>query len=915
MVCIREFHDKQRIYLSVTDKETDDPRHGTRLTVYRSLRRAEGIQPSICEQNFLSEMSRKVEQENTSATYVLKNTFQERPATSDLLPMLGRYWEWTEDILFRFEEPLQLSSIYDAVYASLYSYAKDINVMRAFCESWCPTTNTLHTQLGELSISLWDLYKLGGLPISGEIYDETVPPYDYFLARDKDGDRVLPQACDFLFAAYHYRAKQHESKTGVSAQQWVKYWYKGEINYASPVKRRRNSNSAPKHTHNPDGVLKDRPTTWTQGESALFDSLGISGASRRQTTYVAAFLSCWLCAFVLPENDERLIRPSTFEMATLMARGQTFSLAIPVLASIYRELNVISRSSKPAYSGASFPTHYVYGWLAHYFNTNYVVDPPPAGPVMVVFSGAQGAKCFNGQEARALIHEGSRAEVGCTILNKNRIELLFDDGTLKPAHFDYLVSLRTGFLPLRFRDSFHIEPYTPYRFSRQFGFRQDIPSMLSRSVSNRTVTYYEALRYWTLWLFKGSRSRVYAPCVALNWHDLTTPRFQNWWSKVSISDLRDKVVVLCSSIESDPSRTKRKPPNDARGVAQPHRIDSNPEPIAKAQSLHISSVKDAISTKVNKVFGNDRSDETDFGNAFDNIPIPSDIPTDLTKEGDIDFETGVSFNVDDAMIEEATEPLNVLTDRTSQHSVDGPSTFEINAKALGTPLDDRGIPRAPSHGDVAHAPSISTIRVTPASQGIFTSAIKILGNEYLTLLKQTPFDKVSDRHGEASQVYKAIRMMHGDPEPLRCKVDGYVWAVKGHLALKASLSDRRRSDQVEEERLAAVEELKLAESSYDTALAKHKGLEEESAALKRREDELLKELEDVRQRMDQVTSDLGDNKNSMTTLEATVHATKRRVEELEAVPVCSAEEMELFEEQERKLLEFQSSLDSSEWIV
>ncbi|KAL2922485.1 Tropomyosin [Bienertia sinuspersici] len=948
MVCIREFHDKQRIYLSVTDKETDDPRHGTRLTVYRSLRRAEGIQPSICEQNFLSEMSRKVEQENASATYVLKNTFQERPAIFDLLPMLGRsiisdsirwgsnqlriygdfnfiagYWEWTEDILFRFEEPLQLSSIYDAVYASLYSYAKDINIMRAFCESWCPTTNTLHTQLGELSISLWDLYKLGGLPISGEIYDETVPPYDYFLARDKDGDRVLPQACDFLFAAYHYLAKQPESKKGVSAQQWVKYWYKGEINYASPVKRQRNSNSAPKHTHNPDGVLKDRPTTWTQGESALFDSLGIFGESRRQTTYVAAFLSCWLCAFVLPENDQRLIRPSTFEMATLMARGQTFSLAIPVLASIYRGLNVISRSSKPAYSGASFPTHYVYGWLAHYFNTNYVVDPPPAGPLMVVFSGAQGAKCFNGQEARALIHEGSRAEVGCTILNKNRIELLFDDGTLKPAHFDYLVSLRTGFLPLRFRDSFHIEPYTPYRFSRQFGFRQDIPSMLSRSVSNRTVTYYEALRYWTLWLFKGSRSRVYAPCVALNWHDLTTPRFQNWWSKVSISDLRDKVVVLCSSIESDPSRTKRKPPNDARDVAQPHRIDSNPEPIAKTQSLHISSVKDAISTKVNKVFGNDRS--------------TSDAESD---EGDIDFETGVSFNVDGAMIEEATEPLNVLTDRTvpekgkdihiekdlversnpaspaqSQHSVDGPSTFEINAKTLGTPLDDSGIPRAPSHGDVAHAPSISTIRVTPASQGIFTSAIKILGNEYLTLLKQTPFDKVSDRHGEASQVYKAIRMMHGDPEPLKCKVDGYVWAVKGHLALKASLSDRRRSDQVEEERLAAVEELKLAESSYDTALTKHKGLEEESAALKRREDELLKELEDVRQRMDQVTSDLGDNKNSMTTLEATVHATKRRVEELEAVPVCSAEEMELFEEQERKLLEFQSSLDSSEWIV
>ncbi|KAL2898156.1 Ribonuclease HII [Bienertia sinuspersici] len=239
---------------------------------------------------------------------------------------------------------------------------------------------------------------------------------------------------------------------------------------------------------------------------------------------------------------------------------------------------------------------------------------------------------------------------------------------------------------------------------------------------------------------------------------------------------------------------------------------------------------------------------------------------------------GASFNIDDAMIEEAIEPLNVLIDRTipgkgkyihiernlaersnlaspaqTHHPVHGPSMFENNAKTLGIPLDAKGIPKAPSHGDAVPTPSISTICVTSASQG--------------------------------------------------------------HLALKASLSDHRRSDLVEEERLAVVEELKLAESSYDIALTKHKGLEEESAALKKKEDELLKELKDVRQQRDQVTNDLGDNRNSLTTLEATMHATQRHMEKLEVVPVCSSEEMELFEEQERKLLEFQSSLDNSEWIV
>ena len=48
-------------------------------------------------------------------------------------------------------------------------------MIRAFCERWCPTTNTFHSSIGEVSISLWDLYRIAGLPISGSFYDEMVP--------------------------------------------------------------------------------------------------------------------------------------------------------------------------------------------------------------------------------------------------------------------------------------------------------------------------------------------------------------------------------------------------------------------------------------------------------------------------------------------------------------------------------------------------------------------------------------------------------------------------------------------------------------------------------------------------------------------------------------------------------------------
>ena len=69
------------------------------------------------------------------------------------------------------------------VYASLYSYSRDMQVLRAFRKSWCPTTSTLHTISGEMSIPLRDLHRLGGLPVSGKIYDETVHSLQAFEHR------------------------------------------------------------------------------------------------------------------------------------------------------------------------------------------------------------------------------------------------------------------------------------------------------------------------------------------------------------------------------------------------------------------------------------------------------------------------------------------------------------------------------------------------------------------------------------------------------------------------------------------------------------------------------------------------------------------------------------------------------------
>jgi len=106
-----------------------------------------------------------------------------------------------------------------------------------------------------------------------------------------------------------------------------------------------------------------------------------------------------------------------------------------------------------------------------------VLRHTPLCPLMVHYSGPLTA-CNNIGDTRKMIHEGKTSELGCLMLAKNHTEIIFDNGKLDDARSDYLVALRGSFLPIRQGVSFHLEPYNPHRFSRQFGFYQQIPGAL-----------------------------------------------------------------------------------------------------------------------------------------------------------------------------------------------------------------------------------------------------------------------------------------------------------------------------------------------------------------------------------------------------------------------------------------------------
>ncbi|KAH0720111.1 hypothetical protein KY284_005141 [Solanum tuberosum] len=301
------------------------------------------------------------------------------------------YWEWTEDVLSKNGQSLNNACIYDAVFASLFTYDRNSNIIQAFCEAWSPQTNTLLTSIGETSISLWDLHILGGLPISEVPYQEVIPNSTKLTGLDDKRERFLARTFECMFAAFHYLKEKNNGNMRVSFNEWIQFWCKKDRKYELAPPRKEKKSRRLSSTHNP-----------TEGN---------------------------------------FIRPETFKIASLMASGKRVSLAVPVLASIYHGLNKISNSSQLDHIRVCFPIYYVYGWLAYYLKTHYPLTSGPSLPRMVVYSGEGAAKYFDKDEARKRVHRGKSIVWNETMLSRPHPTYYIDDGKAPELELAYFMSL------------------------------------------------------------------------------------------------------------------------------------------------------------------------------------------------------------------------------------------------------------------------------------------------------------------------------------------------------------------------------------------------------------------------------------------------------------------------------------------
>ncbi|KAM1620887.1 hypothetical protein ACFXTN_017820 [Malus domestica] len=208
-----------------------------------------------------------------------------------------------------------------------------------------------------MSISLWDLHRIGGLPIQGKFYDEVVPSAEELSLCNSRG---LPASCRCLFWAYHKLFQDTRGKSGVRISSWIRFWCWEAMKYKKSLKKSsRNKTTRPKGDLDLSDVIGSTKRR-SSNELRAFEDLGIA-SEHVKDSYLAAFLACWLCNFVFPIGDVNLVRPRVFRVASKMAVGESFSLAISVLANIYNGFSIASNSASTEDRAAVFPYHYVYG--------------------------------------------------------------------------------------------------------------------------------------------------------------------------------------------------------------------------------------------------------------------------------------------------------------------------------------------------------------------------------------------------------------------------------------------------------------------------------------------------------------------------------------------------------------------------
>ncbi|PHT55431.1 hypothetical protein CQW23_03917 [Capsicum baccatum] len=298
------------------------------------------------------------------------------------------------------------------------------------------------------------------LPIHGTFFDEVIPSAKELSQIDQQGKPFLPKTCVYFFSTF-YRLSNGVSKE-VSIHDWVNFWFKGPEQYKEPPPRGPKQQAKPKSNHGPNGYIDMSFLPRPKKENVPFAELGVDGSLREEMN-LATFLACWICKFVLPIKKLDHICPSVFKIASLMA---------------HRERIVGERMTR----------NFDLSGARHLFQNINICSIP-------TLSMLQPKELF-----------------------------IANNGELSTSWNDYFISLRLSYITLWCDDHFVMEPHSPYKFSRQFRFVQDLPENFIKGPYDGTLK--ELAQLWDSCTRLSSSSTISIPLHPER--PLTTNRYENW---------------------------------------------------------------------------------------------------------------------------------------------------------------------------------------------------------------------------------------------------------------------------------------------------------------------------------------------------------------------------------------------------
>nr|POE73451.1 hypothetical protein CFP56_08754 [Quercus suber] len=203
-------------------------------------------------------------------------------------------------------------------------------------------------------------------------------------------------------------------------------------------------------------------------------------------------------------------------------------------------------------------------------------------PRMFRYFGEGAAKHYDEVTARNLFCAISSFKFHRLGLFKGHREILVDDDKLLSSYADYFISQRSSYLASRRGSICIVEPYSPHRFGRQFGFNQHIPRELNEDF--RTVTLEQVVCFWRRCLRLVTNSKFLIPACPFGHEAPCTKDYMNWWARRSDGFFLSSVEQPIGNVNPSKIRLKIKQPNE---VVEPVKRQNDRKP-----SLGISEATD-----------------------------------------------------------------------------------------------------------------------------------------------------------------------------------------------------------------------------------------------------------------------------------------------------------------------------------